>query len=63
MHTTLSLLPAPLTFASRYAHPLLLARARRALLRWRIHTGLEALALELADLKFNPFLFQIESKG
>ena len=49
------------SFRSRHRPIDVAARLGRGLRRWQNHARLEAIAAALTDLKFNPFLFQIES--
>lgn len=59
MHTALAL--SAFSFGSRPPPANPFARLRLALHRWRVHARFEAIAASLSDVKFNPFLFQIES--
>jgi hypothetical protein len=59
MHNHIALLSP--SFRSRRRPVNIIATLRRGLRRWQVHARLEAITVSLTDLKFNPFLFQIES--
>jgi hypothetical protein len=61
MHTAPALPLGTFSFGSRRRQVDVVAAVRLALHRCRIRTRIEAIAAVLCDLKFNPFLFQIES--